>query len=438
MKRRTKFRALASLTVMALAAAACGGDDGDGDGQAAQTTGDQGAPVTQAATGTPIKVGLLCDQTGPTANVGLVLCPGVTDYIDLVNSKGGVEGHPIEPLFFEMAYEVPRGVDAYNQSVSQGAVAVICYGTPIALALVEATTQAQVPCLTPGFGVASATDGQEYPYQFPLAASYVSQAAAAIDHVLAEAEGDPSELKIAYLYYDNAAGQEGLPIIEQLASTEGFELRSFAVPPPGLEVSAQVTDIVSRFDADWVVSHLFGRAPSVAITTLKRAGFPLDRVVSLVWGIAETDIEAAGGFDFAEGYRGLQFAAVGQDLPVLDEIRAMYEARGEEPPEAMASTVYYNRGVYIGGLLATAAELALQEGADPVDGPSMKEALESFDETEIVGSELAPALSTGLRDHEGGGFTRVYQVQDGALEPITDWANPRHDVVFELLGIPTS
>ena len=83
--------------------------------------------------------------------------------------------------------------------------------------------------------------------------------------------GDPSALKIAYLYYDNAAGHDPLIVIEEMARREDFELRTFAVPPPGLEMSAQVADIVSRFQPDWVITHLFGRAPSVSIATLKRA-----------------------------------------------------------------------------------------------------------------------------------------------------------------------
>lgn len=431
-----KSRALVIVAVMALAAAACGDDADSGD--AAGTTEAGRAPATTvAATGTPIKVGVMCDQTGPTSLVGLTLCPGVTDYIELVNSKGGVDGHPIEPIFIEMAYEVPRGVDAYRQMVDEGAVAIVCYGTPIALALVEASAQSKVPCITPGFGVASATDGEEYPYQFPLAASYVSQGAAAVDHILTEAGGDPSDLKIAYMYYDNAAGQEPIPVIEAMAKEKGFELRTFAVPPPGLEMTAQVTDIVSRFQPDWLITHLFGRAPSVSITTLKRAGYPLDKVISLVWGFAEPDIEAAGGLDFAEGYRGLQFAGVGE-VPVVEEIRAMYEARGERPPEAMESTVYYNRGVYIGALMVEAINQALAKGGDPVDGTKVKEALESFEDTVIGDADLAPPLTTGARDHEGGGFTRVYQVQDGALEPLTDWSNSQRELVFELLGIPPS
>ncbi len=44
-----------------------------------------------------IVIGVQCDRTGPTQIVGTVLCPGFHDYIALVNSKGGVEGHKTVP-----------------------------------------------------------------------------------------------------------------------------------------------------------------------------------------------------------------------------------------------------------------------------------------------------------------------------------------------------
>ena len=39
-----------------------------------------------------VMIGGQCDRTGPIQIVGVVLCPAIQDYIDLVNSKGGVEG----------------------------------------------------------------------------------------------------------------------------------------------------------------------------------------------------------------------------------------------------------------------------------------------------------------------------------------------------------
>src|SRR5205807_4731967 len=166
--------------------------------------------------------------------------------------------------------------------------------------------------------------------------------------------------KIAYIFYDNPAGREPIPVIEDLSAQEGFQLKTFAVPPPGVEMGAQVLDIAQRYHADFVIAHLFGRSPSVSIKELKRIGYPLRRVVSFVWGAAEADIEAAGGFGVAEGYNCLEFAGVGENYPVLNEIREMYKKEGREPTKEMASTVYYNRGVLIAATHVDAIRNALR------------------------------------------------------------------------------
>jgi len=52
----------------------------------------------------PIKVGGMCDRTGSTRLIGIEMCPGISDYMALVNKKGGVLGHQgnrISELFEE-------------------------------------------------------------------------------------------------------------------------------------------------------------------------------------------------------------------------------------------------------------------------------------------------------------------------------------------------
>ena len=421
-RRTTRFRSsvgvLAAALVISLSAA-CGGDDG-------------GSSTKSGSAGTkdPIAIGALCPRTGPVEIIGTNLCLGFGDYVELINSKGGLEGHPIKLVDIDYAYEVPKGVAGYEEMKRQGTVAIVCGGTPIALALNDRITADKIPCVTPGFGIAEATDGAKYPYQFPLAASYFSQAAAALDHVGSEAKG--KKVKVAFLHLDSPSGKEPLPVMEQLAREKGMELKTFAVPLPGLELGAQITDIVSRYKADWVVSHLFGRAPSVAIKGLKQAGFPLDHVISFVWGMAEADIEAAGGFAAAEGYRGLQFTGVGQDFPVIKEIQQRYEARKAPLPAGLTKySVYYDRGVFMAAVTMEGIRHAIAAGG-PVTGEKVKAGLEAIKDFKLGG--LVPPLSTSPADHEGGGFTQVVAVKDGKLTPITDWANPQQDLVLAMVA----
>jgi branched-chain amino acid transport system substrate-binding protein len=359
--------------------------------------------------------------------VGVELCPGYHDYVALVNSKGGVAGHTIRVDEIDHEYKVPPAVEAYERYKAEGAVVVALYGTPQTYALTEKLTEDRIPGTSPGFGRAAAADGTRYPYIFPIAATYWSQAAAAVQFVKGQLK-DLHGKKIAYLFYDNPAGREPLPILEDLATREGFQLRTFAVPPPGLEMGAQVLDLARRFRADFVIAHLFGRSPSVSIKELHRVGYPLDKVLSFVWGSAEADIEAAGGYAAADGYYTMQFAGVGSDFPVLKDIRAMYQKAGKEPPAAMASTVYYNRGVLQAALAVEAIGNALHaKSGAAITGDDVKKGFEHIKGFTLGG--LVPPLAITPEDHEGGGWVQVWQVKGGKLVRVTDWFKAYPDVI---------
>jgi branched-chain amino acid transport system substrate-binding protein len=375
-----------------------------------------------------IVIGVQCDRTGPTQIVGTVLCPGFHDYVALVNSKGGVEGFKIKALEIDHEYKVPPAVESYERHKKDGAVTMAIYGTPQIYALAAKLTEDRIPGTSPGFGSAAAADGVRYPYIFPIAATYWSQGAAAVDFVKKQMGGSLKGKKIAYIFYDNPAGREPIEVIEDLATKEGFQLKTFAVPPPGVEMGAQVLDIAQRFRADFVIAHLFGGAPSVSIKEFKRVGYPLRKVVSFVWGAAEANIDGAGGFAVAEGYFAMQFAGVGTDYPVLNEIREMYKKQGKEPPKEMASTVFYNRGVLIGALHVEAIRNALKAKPDgKITGVDTKNGFEKISNFTLGG--LVPPLKITNTDHEGGGLVQIWQVKDGKFVKSTDWFAAYQDVV---------
>src|SRR5262247_328094 len=375
-----------------------------------------------------IVIGLQCDRTGPTQIVGTVLCPGFHDYIALVNSKGGVEGHKIKALEIDHEYKVPPGIEAYERHKKEGAVTMAVYGTPHIYAMAAKLTEDRIPGTSPGFGSAAAADGIRYPYIFPIAATYWSQGAAAVDFVKKQLGGSLKGKKIAYIFYDNPAGREPIPVLEDLAALEGFQLRTFAVPPPGVEMGAEMLDIAPRYRADFVITHLFGRSPSVSIKELKRVGYPLRKVVAFVWGASEADVEAAGGFGVAEGYYAMQFAGVGSDFPVLNEIREMYKKQGKPAPKEMASTVYYNRGVLIAALHVEAIRNALKAKPDgKITGVDVKNGFEKISNFTLGG--LVPPLKITATDHEGGGLVQIWQVKGGKFERVTDWFSAYPEVV---------
>src|ERR1700730_4929767 len=79
-----------------------------------------GLAASAAAQQKEVVIGEQCDRTGPTQIVGVNLCPAIRDYINLVNSKGGVEGYKIKLDEIDNEYKVPPAVEAYQREKQMG------------------------------------------------------------------------------------------------------------------------------------------------------------------------------------------------------------------------------------------------------------------------------------------------------------------------------
>ncbi len=387
------------------------------------------AACAQAADKT-ILLGMQCDRTGPTQVVGTHLCVGTHDYIDMINAQGGIDGWKIDADEVDHGYQVPPAIEEYEHAKQQGAVGIMIYGTPQTEALNQRLEQDKIPGTSPGFGIAASADGKYYPYLFPIAANYWSQGAAAVQFAKQQLGGSLKGKKIAYIFFDNPAGHEPIPIIEQLSKLEGFQLQTFAVPPPGVDVSSQVLAISQQFHPDFVIDHTFGKSPALVIKGLQQNGYPLDKVVALVWASGEADIIGAGGWNVAQGYYTMQFAGAGENYPVINQIKAFYQKQGKAPPDAMASTVYYNRGVFQGAVWVTAIRNALKltHGKKPTPTDVAK-GFEMIKDFKLGG--MVPPITISQADHEGGGWVRIFQVKGEGFVPKTPWFRGYRDLVVE-------
>ena len=89
-----------------------------------------------------------------------------------------------------------------------------------------------------------------------------------------------------------------------------------------------------------------------------------------MWGAGRADIEAAG-WDVAQGYLGVQYAAVGRNHRVIQEIIQMFRDQRNEVPKYVGS-VYYNRGVFQGAVLVEGVRFAIQNYGVPITGDKVR------------------------------------------------------------------
>src|SRR5208283_5741582 len=74
-----------------------------------------------------ILIGAQCDRTGPTQITGTVFCPAVQDYVNLINSQGGVGGYKIRIDELDNNYQVPQAIEEYERQKQQGAVSMLIW-----------------------------------------------------------------------------------------------------------------------------------------------------------------------------------------------------------------------------------------------------------------------------------------------------------------------
>ncbi|MBI3992868.1 MAG: ABC transporter substrate-binding protein [Candidatus Lambdaproteobacteria bacterium] len=371
-------------------------------------------------------IGLMCDRSGVTGTIGNLICPGFHDYIRLFNKQNRLPGHTLKVMEIDHGYNVPRGVEAYERFKAAGVMTIALYGTPHTVALTPKLSEDHILGTSPGFGSAAGANGERFPYLFPAAASYWSQVASAVQFIQNNWKGS-TQPKIAYIYYDNPAGREPLTIIGDLQKQLGFELQTYAVPAPGIEMRPQVLDITRKFKADWVVAHFFGQT-GVALKEFSRMGHPREQMIGLVWAGGESDMKVAG-WDKADGYYTVQMAHVGKDHPVNQEIVAMYKAEGKAPPEEMELSVYYNRGVSWAALHSEAIRATVESkgpNITPADVKNAMERINGYSERNFM-----PPFKMSPQDHEGGGYVRIFQVHDGGFRAASDWMQGYRDVVMK-------
>ena len=258
-----------------------------------------------------------CDRTGATQIVGTVLCPGFHDYIALVNSKGGVEGHKIKALEIDHEYKVPPAVESYERHKKEGAVTHRRLRHAADLCPRREADRGQDPRHVAGLRQRGRRRRHQLSVHLPDRRDLLvaGRGRGGLREEAARRQPQGQEDRVSSSTTTRPAASRSR-CSRTWRAEEGFQLKTFAVPPPGVEMGAQVLDIAQRYRADFVIAHLFGGAPAVSIKELKRVGLPAaTRSWRSCGARPRPNIEAAGGFAVAEGYYTMQFAGVGQRLP---------------------------------------------------------------------------------------------------------------------------
>ncbi|MEO1952442.1 ABC transporter substrate-binding protein [Thioclava sp.] len=379
-------------------------------------------------------------RTGPYAANGIPYADGFNDYFTLLNERdGGIGGEMVATPECETAYNTEKGVECYESTKGEGALAYNPLSTGITYQLIPKVTADGITLYTPGYGRTSAANGKVFKWVFNFPANYWDGASVAIKHIIDQEGGDISGKKIALVYHNSAYGKEPIRTLEELAKKHGFELSTLPVDHPGQEQKSQWLQI-RRDKPDYVLMWGWGVMNQVAIQEAVNIRFPMDHFIGVWWSGSENDVAPAG--DKASGYKALSFHGTGMDYPVYADLKQYVVDAGKASGAGdQVGTMLYSRGMYAAMIISEAIRKAQEmAGKSNVNAAEVPDGSENLDLTEARLEELglpnfAQPIKASCENHGGPGSAKVFQWDAGAKKwnEASDWIESDKDVLNPLI-----
>lgn len=383
----------------------------------------------QAAQAQPVKFALCYDLSKSYTFVTPQLAQAARDYAQILNAKGGIEGHPIEIMVQDHGNEPQRGIECYEKMKRDGAITHDFLSTPVSRAVLPRAMKDGNVMMQSFVGRGDAIDGDVFKWIFPIGPTYWGQAANDIHYIKTKSNNNLKGVKVAFLYIDYPFGQEPISVLKTLAAREGFDLQLFPYPLPGNDQAAAWTQI-RRFNPDWIINWGFSSMHVVASREMKRNGIPMDKYIAVNW-TNEVDIANIGA-EAAKGLKRGTNVAGGQDHPLIQQIiKDLYDKNAGSGDRKHLNDIYYNLGLAMYSTVFEGARLAIKQDGWPLTPAKMKKGLESLRNFDANGL-LAPVTVTA-KDHGGGGKTRIDMWDGTKWVAQTDWFSAYDDIVQEVV-----
>ncbi len=364
-----------------------------------------------------IKIGAIFDLSGPTADVGTDYAEGIQGYVAWLNAQGGIAGRPIDLIFQDYAYDVSRAEQLYSQFVQEGVVAFMGWGTGDTEALQRRIVEDQLP-----FTSASLShrlgNPEEAPYNFLVAATYSDQFFIVLDWIKEDfaARGETGPPTVALMHNASPFGlspwQQGG---EAYAAQIGLGAQAYEMPRGATDLTAELTRI-RQAGAQYVVFQNTSGPVALAVRNARSLGMDVT-FVCLNWCANRLLISLAP--EASEGVVGsMPFAPVATDVAGTAEIRSFLEAEGEAIEEKSNALT---QGWWTMAVMAEGIKRVIEAGQE-VTGENIKAALEGVSEMDTGG--VTVPISFSAEEHRGAKGVRLFRVEDGVWQPITDFRRP--------------
>jgi len=364
----------------------------------------------------PIKVGFVCNLTGPASTWGQYHAKGMRDYFRYVNeTKKGVAGRKIDLTVVDHAYKIPEGVKYVKKFCTLDKMDMI--------ATWDAGTGISVKPLiqryrTPDINFSTYQGLLKPPinYIYLPFGSYILDSYAVLEYIrtIHKGRGAP---KVGLLTYNNPYGKSIHAPCKEYAAKYNVNIVGIEeFPPATVDLTTELLRL-KKAGAQYIAVQMLPAAIVTALKSADRIGYKVPFFGT--WTSTDPDF-----FRLGKGLiRDRLFMQFCGGLPVdgAPGVKLMLDI-GKRYRTVKGFDCSYWEGVAV-AMIMERAFVRANEKFGKITGETINKAMESFRNEDFGG--LIPKVSYSKDNHEGSFVARIVQIQEGGTyKPMTNFFVP--------------
>ncbi|MDY7034006.1 MAG: ABC transporter substrate-binding protein [Thermodesulfobacteriota bacterium] len=374
------------------------------------------AKEVRGVTEDTIKIGLICDLTGPVARTWTQPLEAMRTYFLYMNDQGGIHGRSLKLIIEDDRYSIPMAISSFKKIVYRDKVlAFIGPGSSGGnYALFSLIKKEKIPNITPAMSDAIVHPPKRY--IFSVGVTYSDEYKVMLDYIVSKLQA--KKPRIAIVYPDNEPGKSGLKSTRQRAKFYGLKLVSEQVVNFGaLDATSQILNL-KRAKTDYVV--IVGVISSTVCVLRDAKKFGLSATfLGMQYTCSEDTVRTAG--EAAKNFIGTHcFSSWYDNVPGMSDVHRItlkYHPGTEKP---------YRSKFYTSGWITSLILIeGLKRAGKKLSGESLVESMESLKDFDTGG--LSGPITYGPNRRKATDYVKLYKadIENGLLVPITGWMQPK-------------
>jgi len=364
----------------------------------------------RGVSGKTVKVGMIMDQTGPAAEVGIPYAKGVKNYFRYVNDTGGINGKKIKIILEDDRYSIPMAFSAFKKLIFRDRVLGImfCGGTGQNTALFKQIQENKVPVIT-GSWSWTMTDPMKR-YVFSPGNDNKDEVRIMMDYIVKTLKA--KNPRIAIVSPDVEYGKSGVRVAEAKAKELKVKLIGREILPLGaIDATSQMLSL-KRKKATHVITLTTLGATLAVLKSAKNLGFA--PIFFDSFHIFADEAARMAGEGARNMYGAGAFASWFDDV---EGVKDMKKATLKYYPDIEPPNRYYVKA-WISSIIAMEG---IKRAGNELSPETFVDALETIKNFDMKG--LTGPINYGPTDHKGNDYARLYKadIKKGYFLPVTDW-----------------